>query len=76
MNFSTLVPDPGFAKLAGVNAAVTPAGNPLAERETAALNPPLTVTVELRLAVAPAVTETAFAAVLNWNAGTVEASDQ
>ena len=65
MNFSTLVPDPGAAKLAGVNVEVTPVGNPLAERETAELNPPLTVTVELRLTLPPAVTETALAAALN-----------
>jgi len=76
VNFTTLVPDPGAAKLAGVNAAVTPVGNPLTERETAALNPPLTVTVELRLAFAPAVAETVLAAALNWNVGTVEPSDQ
>lgn len=76
MNFSTLVPDPGAAKLDAVNVAVTPVGNPLAARAIAALNPPLTVTVELRLAVPPAVKETVPAAGLNWNAGTALASAQ
>ncbi len=61
VNLRTLLPDPGAEMLAGVNAAETPAGNPVIERDTAALNPPLTVTFMLMLLFDPAVTEREFA---------------
>jgi len=37
------LPPPGAAMEAGLKLAVTPAGNPAAESETAELKPPLTV---------------------------------
>jgi hypothetical protein len=48
---SVELPAPGAVIEAGLKLAVTPAGNPVAERETAALKPPLTVVeiVELPL---------------------------
>jgi hypothetical protein len=44
-NVSVLDPEPGAAMLAGAKVAVTPDGNPVAERVTAELNPPEGVTV-------------------------------
>lgn len=43
---------------AGLNAAVTPAGNPLALKATLPVKPPLGVIVIVSVAVAPALTET------------------
>lgn len=40
---SVELPLPGAAIDVGLKVAVTPAGNPVAERETAELKPPLTV---------------------------------
>lgn len=57
VSLSTLLPDPGAGNVAGVNVAETPAGNPVMESVTAALNPPLTATVTLVLLFDPAVTE-------------------
>ncbi len=51
------VPEPGAAIEAGVKLAVTPAGMPLAERETAELKPPETAVVSVELPVAPVLTE-------------------
>ena len=44
---------------AGVNAAVTPAGSPLALKATAPVNPPVRVIVIVLLALAPRFTVTA-----------------
>jgi hypothetical protein len=44
VNCSELLPEPGAAMLAGENFAVIPAGRPLVDRVTAALNPPELVT--------------------------------
>lgn len=60
VSLRTLVPDPGDARLAGVNALVTPLGNPVTERATAALNPPLRPTVSVTLLLDPGITETEF----------------
>lgn len=46
------LPEPGAAIDIGLNAAVTPAGSPLAERDTAELKPPETV-VEIVLVPDP-----------------------
>ena len=56
-SFSTVLPDPGAEIVAGVNAADTPLGKPASENETAALNPPLTVTANVTLLFDPAITE-------------------
>src|SRR5579872_5110283 len=55
--------------VAGERLAVTPGGRPLAERLTAALNPPLSVNFTDVDAVPPAVTETVAGVVLTWNEG-------
>jgi hypothetical protein len=57
VSLSTLLPEPGAGSVAGVNAAVTPAGNPLNEHATGALKPPLTATSRVSLLFDPAVTE-------------------
>jgi hypothetical protein len=55
--FRTLLPDPGADRAVGVKAPETPLGNPVMDKATAALNPPLTVTVTAMLWFDPAVTE-------------------
>ncbi len=55
-----LVPDPGAARLACVNDAEIPLGNPLIEKATGALKPPLTVTIRVVLLFEPAMTARAF----------------
>ena len=45
MNVTVDVPEPGAAKEAGLNVAVTPAGTLLALKDTGALNPPVTALV-------------------------------
>ena len=57
VSFSVLVPDPGLASVAGVNAPVTPVGRPVIASATAALKPLLTVTVTVLLAFEPGITE-------------------
>jgi hypothetical protein len=57
-----LFPEPGAASELGVNAVVTPAGNPVTENATGASNPPLTATSKVTLLFEPAVTETEAAA--------------
>ncbi len=47
--------------MAGVKVSETPLGNPVIEKVTAALKPPLTVTFRVRLLFDPSVTESEFA---------------
>ena len=72
----TLLPDPGADKLAGVKIPETPARNPVNEKATAELKPPLTVTFKVTLLFDPAVTEREFADSAAWNAGTMLPSPQ
>lgn len=55
---STVPPEPGGARAGGVKVAETPAGNPAMVNEIAALNPPLTLTVNVRLLFDAAATLT------------------
>ena len=55
-SFSVLVPDPGLGRVVGVYVAVTPLGNPVIASATAALNPLLTVSVNVSLALEPGIT--------------------
>ncbi len=55
MKVSVLLPLPGDAMLAGENAAVTPFGNPLIVRATAALKPVCAAVVKVRVEGVPAV---------------------
>jgi hypothetical protein len=71
-----LLPDPGADNVAGVNAAVTPDGNPVADKLTGALKPPVTATVTVTLLFEPAMTETEVAERFAWNAGTIMPSLQ
>ena len=68
VNFAMTDPEPGAAKLDGVNVSVSPPGRLPFEKLTDELNPPLTVTLALMLVLAPATSETEDAA-LTWNAG-------
>lgn len=52
------LPEPGAAMDVGLNAAVTPAGSPLAESDTAELKPPETVVEIVLVPELPAATET------------------
>src|SRR5258708_5864037 len=56
---SVEVPLPGAAIEAGLKEAVTPAGSPEADNETAELKPPLIVVEMVEVAVVPCVTLTA-----------------
>jgi hypothetical protein len=71
-----LVPDPGAARVLGSKVAVIPLGNPLTEKVTAELNPPLTATVKITLLVDPVVSETALEEAVTRKAGVAEASFQ
>jgi hypothetical protein len=51
------LPEPGAAMDVGLNAAVTPAGSPLAESDTAELKPPEIVVEIVLVPVPPAATE-------------------
>ena len=62
VNFTTLLPEPGAAMLDGVTVPVTPLGNPLNVNATAALNPPLTVTLVETLLFDPSATVIALEA--------------
>ncbi len=52
-----LLPEPGAGSVVGVNTAVTPLGNPVIEKATAALKPPLTVAFRFTLLFDPGTTE-------------------
>ena len=69
VNFSVLLPDPGAIRLDGVKVAVRPNGSPLAENETAELNPPLTATVSVMELLAPGAIEIDGMLSLNCSAG-------
>ena len=53
-----LAPDPGAARFAGVKLAVTPAGNPVAERAIGLLKLPETLTVTPAVTLEPCFTLT------------------
>ncbi len=61
VSLSVLLPEPGAGRAVGVKAPATPAGNPVTEKATAALKPPLTVTLRFRLLFEPGTTETELA---------------
>jgi hypothetical protein len=61
VNLRTLPPDPGDGRLAGVKAPVTPLGNPVTEKATVPLKPPLTATLNVTLLFDPGMTETELA---------------
>jgi hypothetical protein len=58
VNVSVEVPLPGAAMEAGLKEAVTPAGNPETDNETAELNPPTTAVVMAEVTVEAWATET------------------
>jgi hypothetical protein len=53
---STLEPEPGAGRVAGVKLAETPLGSPVTENATIALKPPVTVTFSVTLLLEPAGT--------------------
>ena len=61
-NVTVEVPAPGAAIDVGLKLTVTPEGWPLAERATAALNPPETAVVMVEVPLLPCTTETAVGA--------------
>jgi hypothetical protein len=61
VSLRVLLPDPGAASVLGVKAPVTPVGNPVTEKLTAALNPPLPATLSVMLLLDPGITETELA---------------
>jgi hypothetical protein len=67
------VPLPGAAIDAGAKLAVTPAGKPEAESETAELKPPLTVVEIVELPDVPCTTETVVGDALSVKFGDVAA---
>ena len=58
VNVSVEEPEPGAVMEAGLNPAVTPAGRPDAESETAELNPPETLVLMVDVPELPCITET------------------
>jgi hypothetical protein len=69
VNASVELPAPGAVIEAGLKLAVTPAGNPVAEREIAALKPPLTVVEIVELPLPAWGTERVVGAALRAKAG-------
>jgi len=67
------VPLPGAANEAGLKLAVTPAGSPEADSETAALKPPLTVVEIVLLPEVPCVTDRLVGEALNVKSGVATA---
>jgi hypothetical protein len=63
------LPLPGAAMEVGLKVAVTPAGNPEADNETAELKPPLTVVETVELPELPCVTDTLAGAALTAKSG-------
>lgn len=67
VNFSELLPAAGFVMLAGVNAAVTPAGRPVTVMASAPENPPVTDVVTGIVTVEPRVSEAVVEVVATLN---------
>jgi len=63
------LPEPGAAMDVGLNAAVTPAGSPLAESDTAELNPPEIVVETVVVFVPPCATDTVVGDVVRAKSG-------
>jgi len=74
--FRMLLPDPGDRRVIGVNPAETPLGNPVIEKATAVLKPPLTATLTLMLLPDPALNDREFTEAVAWKAGDRAASRQ
>ena len=72
-NVSVELPLPGAAMDAGANAAVTPAGNPDADSETAELKPPVTVVEIVLVPELPCVTDTLVGDALTVKSGVAAA---
>src|SRR5580704_5062721 len=72
----TLLPDPGAGSVTGVKLPDTPPGNPVTEKATAALKPPLIVTFSVTLWFAPGKTGREFAEGVTLKPGTTLASLQ
>jgi hypothetical protein len=70
---SVELPEPGAAIDVGLNAAVTPVGSPVAERDTAELNPPETVVEIVLVPLPPAATERLVGDALSVKLGEVAA---
>lgn len=67
------LPEPGAAMDVGLNAAVTPAGSPPAESETAELKPPETVVEIVLVPLLPVAIETLVGDALNVKFGAAAA---
>jgi hypothetical protein len=72
-NVSVELPLPGAAIEVGLKLAVTPAGNPDADSETAELKPPLTVVEIVLVPVLPCVTDTLVGDALTAKSGVAAA---
>ena len=73
VNVSVELPEPGAASDVGLKLAVTPAGSPLAESDTAELKPPETVVEIVLVPLLPAATETLVGDALSVKLGAVAA---
>ena len=71
VNVSVELPEPGAAIDVGLKLAVTPAGSPLAESDTAELKPPETVVETVVVFVPPCATETEVGEALRAKSGLV-----
>ena len=69
VNVSVELPEPGAAIDVGLNAVVTPAGSPVAEREMAELKPPETIVEMVLVPVPPCATDTLEGDALRAKAG-------
>jgi hypothetical protein len=72
---TVLVPEAGFAMLAGENDAVTPLGNPFADSRSGALNPFVTLVRRVVAALCPRLTVTAGDASARLNRPTFKVTD-
>ena len=69
MNVNVEAPDPGAAIDAGLKAALTPVGRPVADSATAALNPLATAIVMVVVTLAPSRAETEAGLAVSEKAG-------